>query len=157
MNLIPWKNKKPENTRQLAPLAAFRQEMDRLFDSFVRRSGMSEWFGGEQGLAVTVDVAENEEEITVRAEVPGIDPKDLDISLAGTQLVLSGEKKSCSEREEQHCYQSECTYGAFRRSIPLSGPVNPDDVQADYANGVLTVRLKKAQPAPTKKIEVKRA
>ena len=75
--------------------------MERLFDSFFREPfGAIDWpFGGRRGWSPAVDVAENDEEVTVRAELPGTDPKDLNVSISHGRLVLSGEKKESSENE----------------------------------------------------------
>jgi HSP20 family protein len=105
--------------------------------------------------APAIDVAEDDKELTVRAEVPGIDPKDLDVTVAGGQLVLSGEKKESSESKNKGFYQSETRYGSFRRAVPLPEGVDTENVDAQYANGVLTLHLAKTAPAGTKRIEVK--
>ena len=87
--------------------------------------------------------------------LPGIDPKELDVTVTGNQLVLSGEKKESSEHDEKDFYRSETRYGSFRRTVPLPEGVDTENVDAQYANGVLTLRLKKIAPAAAKRIEVK--
>jgi len=158
MSLIPWRGKSKEPVRaETSPLAALRTEMDRLFDSFVRGPfGALDWafpLGG--GWTPAVDVAENDAEFTVRAEIPGIDPNELEVNITGNQLVLAGEKKESSEKKGKDFYQSESRYGSFRRAIPLPQSVDPEKVEAEYANGVLTIHLKKTQESPPKKVEVK--
>jgi HSP20 family protein len=158
MNLVPWRNKQRDSRHgEESPLVPLRGEMDRLFDSFVREPfGALEWpLWGSDKWSPAVDVAESDKELTVRAELPGIDPKDLDVSITGNQLVLSGEKKESSERKEKDFYHSETRYGSFRRTVPLPDGVDTENVDAEYANGVLTLRLKKTAPAATKRIEVK--
>jgi HSP20 family protein len=155
MSLIPWRNKQPEG--EMSPMVALRSEMDRLFDSFIRAPlGALDWprWASDPWLP-PVDVAENDKELTVRAELPGIDPKDLDVTVTGNQLVLSGEKRESSEHNEKDFHQSETRYGSFRRSIPLPDRIDTENVDAQYANGVLTLRLKKTAPAASKRIEVK--
>jgi HSP20 family protein len=158
MNLIPWKNKPEEGGRgELSPLMAFRGEMDRLFDSFFREPfGALDWprWAGDKWLPA-IDVGENDKELTVRAELPGIDPKDLDVSVKGNQLVLSGEKRESTEHDGKDFHQSETRYGSFRRSIPLPDGIDTEHVDAQYTNGVLTLRFQKIAPAATKRIEVK--
>jgi HSP20 family protein len=131
--------------------------MDRLLDSFVREPlGGLDWASWGAGKwSPAMDVAENDKELTVRAELPGVDPKELDISVAGNQLVISGEKKESSETQEKDFYHSETRYGSFRRTIALPEGVDTENVDAQYANGVLTLRLNKIAPAAAKKIEVK--
>jgi len=158
MSLIPWRNKSKEPVRaEASPLTALRAEIDRLFDSVVRDPlGAFDWaFPSGRGWTPAVDIAESDAEFTVRAEIPGIDPNDLEVNITGNQLVLAGEKKESSEKKGKDFYQSESRYGSFRRSIPLPQSVDPEKVEADYAQGVLTIHLKKIQESPPKKVEVK--
>ena len=157
MGLIPWKNKQRESGPAESPLATLRSEIDRLFDSFIREPlGTLEWpFGSGRGWSPTVDIAEDEEEFTVRAEVPGMAPEDLDVSVSGNQLVLAGEKKESTEKKGKDFYHTESRFGAFHRSIPLPQAVDPERVEAEYANGVLTIHLKKSPSAAARRIDVK--
>ena len=100
MSLIRWRNKR-QREGELSPMVALRSEMDRLFDAFFREP-FGAWIGrcgGRTSGRRPIDVAENDKELTVRAELPGIDPKDLEVTVTGNQLVLSGEKKESSEHE----------------------------------------------------------
>ena len=158
MALVPWRSKTRERgPAETSPLANLRGEIDRLFDSFVREPlGGLDWpFGSERGWAPAVDIAEDEQEVTVRAEIPGMDPKDLDVTISGNHLVLAGEKKESTEKKGKDFYHSESRFGAFRRSIPLPEAVEADSVEAEYAHGVLVIHLKKSPAAPVKRIEVK--
>jgi len=158
MNLIPWRGKQHDGAGgESSPLVALRHEMDRLFDTFVREPfGALDWPGWSQGAwAPAVDIAETENDVTVRVEVPGIDPKDLDVRVTGNQLVLSGEKKESSEEKCKNYYHSESRYGSFCRNVPLPEVLDTEYVEAEYAHGVVTLRLKKTQPTPAKRIEVK--
>jgi HSP20 family protein len=159
MNLIPWRTKRDdEPAGQLLPVSGFRSEMDRLFDSFVRDA-----FGwGEAGLpaastrwAPPLDIEETDKEIHVRAEIPGMKPEDLELSIVGDALVISGEKKESQERREGGYVYQERRFGSFRREVPLPTAVDADDVKAEYKDGVLSVELKKSQEALPKKISVK--
>lgn len=158
MALIPWRNKVRERgPGEASPLATLRSEVDRLFESFVREPfGGIDWpFGCERGWAPTVDIAEDEKEYTILAEVPGLDPKDLEVSISGSHLILAGEKKESSERQGKDFYHTESRFGAFHRTIPLPDAVDPESVEAEYANGVLVVHLKKSPAAAAKRIDVK--
>lgn len=158
MALIPWRNKEKENDGGRSEgfgLATLRNEMDKLFESFMSDPwGALDWPFGNRPWP-TVDVAETENEVAVRAEIPGVDSKDLNIALNGNQLVLSGEKKQSEERKGKDFYQSESRYGNFRRTITMPATVDPNKVEADYSNGVVTIRLTKVQASPPKRIEVK--
>jgi HSP20 family protein len=159
MSLIPWRNKPlaggPEG--ESSPMLALRNEIDRLFESFFREPfGAIDWpTWGSDKWAPAVDVTDSEKELTVRAELPGIDPKDLDVTVTGNQLVLSGEKKQSTEHDGKNYYHSETRYGSFRRTIPLPEGVDTEHVEAQFANGVLTLHLPKTAPAVQKRIEVK--
>jgi HSP20 family protein len=157
MSLIPWKNKREGERGELSPMVALRGEVDRLFDTFLREpfSALDWPLWGSGKWSPALDIAENDKEMIVRAELPGMDPKDLNVSVADNQLVISGEKKESSERKEQGVYHSETRYGSFHRTVPLPEGVDTENVDAQYADGVLTLRLKKTAPVTTKRIEVK--
>ncbi|MBN2023241.1 MAG: Hsp20/alpha crystallin family protein [Pirellulales bacterium] len=156
MNLIPWKNKQSDEPSRGGTLAALRTDVDRLFDTFFREPlGNLEWPFGDSGRwSPAVDVAETDQEVTVRAEVPGIEPGQLDVTLTGRQLVLSGEKKESFEKSGKDFRQVESRYGSFRRTIPLPETIDPDKVSAEFAHGVLTIRVPKSPVAPPKQIQV---
>lgn len=158
MNLIPWRGKQHDGAGgEPSPLVALRHEMDRLFDTFVREPFSTlDWPAWSQtAWAPAVDIVETENDVTVRAEVPGIDPKDLEVRVTGNQLVLSGEKKESTEEKGKNYYHSESRYGSFCRNVPLPEGVDTEHVEAEYAHGVLTLRLKKTQAATARRIEVK--
>ena len=156
MSLIPWRYKR-EDGGEMAPLVSFRNEMDRLFDTFLREPfGTFDWpQWGVGDWSPPIDIAEDEKELTVRAELPGIDPKDLDVSVVDNRLLLTGEKRESSETKEKGVYRSETRYGSFRSTLPLPEGVDTEHVDAQYANGVLTLHLPKTAPATQKRIEVK--
>jgi HSP20 family protein len=156
MAFIPWKNKRGGHGGDANPLVELRGEMDRLFDTFIRDpwGSLSEGLGGQRQWQPAVDVAETDQEVTIRAEIPGVDPKELEISVSGNRLTIAGEKKNHTEKQGKDYYHTETRYGAFRRSIELPGGVDPEQVSAEHANGVVTIRLKK-QTAASRKIEVK--
>jgi HSP20 family protein len=156
MSLIPWKVKhRDELSGQLLPAAGFRTEMDRLFNSFFggfdesdRRWGLSAW-------GPPLDVEETDKEIFVRAEIPGVNADDLELSMSGDSLVISGEKKESEEKKEKGYWYQERRFGSFRREVPLPSAVDADNVEAEYKDGVLHVKLHKAQEALPKRIPVK--
>ncbi len=99
------------------------------------------------------DISENEKEFVVEAELPGIDPKELQVYISDGILTVKGEKKK-EEREENYCL-TERAYGAFARSFRIPEDVMTDKVDATYKNGVLRLVLPKAEAQKPKKIEVK--
>jgi HSP20 family protein len=108
----------------------------------------------EGGMFPSLDVSETDNEVTVRTEVPGIDSKDLNVSISGTTLAISGEKKEEQEREGESFYHSERRFGSFRREVELSAGIDPDKITAEYENGVATIRVAKKPTAKPKHIPV---
>lgn len=160
MSLIPFRTKRSSGmeTGHLMNLSDFRHEMNRLFEGFMSRTTAlaPSWFETiEPGRWVpTIDLSETDTQIHVRAELPGIDPKDVDVSVSGDRLVISGEKKSSSEESGEGWSHCESHYGAFSRAIPLPESVDPAKVTAKYDKGVLMVELTKAPSATSRKVPV---
>jgi HSP20 family protein len=155
MALIPWKHRREESGGQLSPASGFRSEMDRLFDSFFGDVpavwGPREWSTSWQP---AIDVEETDKQVLVRAEIPGVKPDDLDVSIQHGSLVVSGEKKESEERKEGGYLYQERRYGSFRREVSLPSAVDEQNVKAEYKDGVLHVTLEKSQEALPKKIQV---
>ena len=143
------------------PFGAFQREMNKLFDDFFGGFELSPWAPVERRLASVftphVDVSETDKEIKVSAELPGMDDKDIDVSLTRDALTIKGEKKEEKEDKGKDYYKMERSYGSFTRSIPLPVEVDTDKVQATFKKGVLEITLPKTAKAiqETKKIPVK--
>lgn len=128
-----------------------RRTVDRLFDNVSTDHELAQpslW-----GLAV--DVVENKDDFTVKASVPGINPDDLDISYADDTLTIKGEIKSDNEVKENQYHLRERRYGSFTRSISLPTKIKGDAIEASYQNGVITLRLPKAEEVKPKRIAIK--
>lgn len=102
-----------------------------------------------------IDVAENENEFVVKAEVPGCKADDIDISVHGNTLTISGEKKEEEEKKEKGYYHVERSYGSFRRDLSLGGDINPDEIEASCKDGILTITLPKSKKNKAIKVKVK--
>ena len=150
MNLIPWR--KRESMDQ--PLVSLRDEMNRLFDNFWHGESLPEKFGFAQGFP-SVDVTETDTEVVVKAEVPGLEARDLDITVVGDVLTIKGEKKEETEEKKKEYHHKEVRYGAFSRSIQLPAGVDLDKVKAECKKGVCAVTLAKIEPEEVKKISIK--
>ncbi len=137
------------------PFALLHQEMNRLFDTF---GGLAENAFGDN-MSPRIDVSETDKEIDIDAELPGIDEKDLDITLAGDVVTIRGEKRSEREQKNKNYYVSERSYGSFARSIPLPFDADPKNVSAKFDKGVLHIAIPKPEQiaAKTTKIPVKAA
>jgi HSP20 family protein len=135
-------------------LSTFRREMDRLFDRFFE--GWPFKPSPQEGpWAPSVDVSETAKDVVVRAEIPGMDPKNIDVSVHGDVLTLRGERKKEHEEKGEDFHRIERSYGAFSRSIRLPAEVDANKVNATYKDGVLKINLPKTEEAAVKKIEVK--
>jgi HSP20 family protein len=102
----------------------------------------------------SVDVSETEKNVIVKAELPGMDPKDVDLSIEKGTLVIRGEKKQESEEKNENYHRVERSYGSFHRSIPLPCKCDADKVKAKYKNGVLTVTLPKDKDAQPRRVSI---
>jgi len=142
----------PFDKRNRNGLARLHTEMDDLFDSFFR--GLDRPFAGYKAWPA-IDVAEEDEAIIVRAEVPGCKADDIEISVHGNTLTISGEKKLEEEKKEKGYYHMESTYGSFRRELNLPVEVDANKIEAVCKDGVLSVTLPKAAVAKAIKVKVK--
>ena len=159
MSLIPFRTKRTTGMEPgtMATLADFRNEMNRLFEGFFSRPlAMPGWFETiEPGQWLpAIDMSETGKQIHVRAELPGIDPQDVDVSVSEDRLVISGEKKSEKEESGEGWTHRESHYGSFSRAIPLPETVDPTKVTARYDKGVLTVELTKSPSSASRKVPV---
>jgi HSP20 family protein len=139
--------------RALVPesgLATFRKEMDRFLERF--------WDGDEMrpsgAWAPDIEIAETKEALTIRAEVPGMEPKDMQVTLENGVLTLRGEKRQEMEQKDERLYRSERHYGSFARSLRLPANVDASNVTASFKNGVLTVVMPKTPEARGKAIPI---
>ena len=148
MALIPWRGRTTPSTT----LVSLREEMNDLLNRFWASAaepfGLAEW-------APVVDVSETADAVLVHAEVPGIDPKNLDIAVTGDVLTVRGEKKDETEQKGRNYHRVERRYGAFTRSLTLPASVDADKVEAKVKNGVLEIRLPKREEAKARRVEVK--
>jgi len=160
MHVIPWKNKdKPAAAGPVAPATQFRSEFDRLVERFFNEPRGSAFGVGEFAEAgaflPVLEIVENEKEFVVRAEVPGIEPKDIDLHVAGDLLTISGEKRQDIDEKGETWHHTERRYGSFRRSLRLPAGVDAGSVSADYDKGVLSVHLPRTAEGKSRRIEVK--
>lgn len=145
-NLIPW--------RGVKDLEGLKREMDDLFERFfdwrpsLRLREKGDWMP-------LVDLSETPKEVVVKAEVPGMEKEDIDVSLEGKILTIRGERKTEHEEKEENVHRLERKYGSFLRSIELPVDVDPEKVSATYKKGVLKLKLPKIKSQAAKKIEVK--
>ena len=157
-DIVPFKKRGFDISREEDnPFALFRKEMDSVFDRFFRGFELDTIESRQGVFSPKVDVIETETDIRVTAELPGIDEKDIDVSLVKDALTIKGEKKEEREDKGRDYYRIERSFGSFSRTIPLPIEIEPDKVSAEFKKGILTVTLPKSQKAvkETKKINVK--
>jgi HSP20 family protein len=141
MNLVRWEPFKE--------LSSIRGQMDRLLESFFKRGETMD------GLwTPSIDFSETTDEFVIKADIPGLEEKDLSVTLSGNNLLIKGERKEEKEDKGKHYHKVERSYGSFQRSIPLPDVVDADRISADYQNGVLEVHLPKTASAKPKEIKI---
>lgn len=152
------KNRKNGNSQD--PLATMDRLHRSLFDDFFGDFAIEPFgaFNNAQGAFVPkVNLTEDENNVYVSAELPGLEEKDIELSLTDNQLTIKGEKKQHHEEKETNYYRQESAYGSFQRIIGLPSEVNADKSEAKFANGLLEIKLPRLKPEVTKakKINIK--
>jgi HSP20 family protein len=136
-------------------LSALQEQMNRFFEDTLFRgrtdqSALTTW-------APAVDIYETEHELVVKADLPDVDEKDLDVRLENNILTIRGERKFEKTVSEDNYLRIERSYGSFSRSFSLSNSVNTDAIKADYRNGALTLTIPKREEAKPKQVKVSMA
>ncbi|HUN64578.1 MAG TPA: Hsp20/alpha crystallin family protein [Bacteroidota bacterium] len=157
MTLIRWKPIRDIRTWEpvsdvTSEIFTMQKEIDRLFDRF--RGGVSEETT-DSVWTPAVDILEEKDQFIVRAELPGVEKKDVKITIQNNMLVLRGEKKFETEKEGRNFHRVERSYGSFYRSFTLPTSVVSSRIEASYTDGVLTVAIPKSEESKPKEIEVK--
>ena len=147
--ILPWKRKRKNHANE------YHREIDNLYNRFFEPSFMPSSYGfGEGKWDPTLDISEGRKDITVKAEIPGIEAQDFDISLDGRLLTIKGEKKQEQKEEDETYYRVERSYGYFNRTIQLPAEVDPDKVDASYKRGILKIKLRKSKENESKRIKI---
>ncbi|MFQ5398307.1 MAG: Hsp20/alpha crystallin family protein [Anaerolineae bacterium] len=133
-------------------MMSLRREFDRLFENAL---GLPQFGETVTSWGLALDIVENDDAFIVKASVPGIDPNDLDITLADNTLTIRGEFKEDEKIDKEQYRLRERRFGSFARSVTLSATVDRDAIEAMYENGVLTLRIPKAEEVKPKRISVK--
>lgn len=144
-------------TRQRAAVPSvfdrLREDFDRTLQGFWSDNGdLEELVGNWQP---SVDISETDDAIEVKADLPGVKPEDIDISVRDNRLTIKGERHEESESDDKEVHRVERRYGSFHRSIVLPAGCDPDQVSAESDNGVITIRLPKPAESKSKRISVK--
>jgi HSP20 family protein len=161
MNLTPFTRRRRHSGEEgsLAPLSSLRTDIDRLFDRFFTSpwSGLPAWPMEElrtMGPWVPMDITENDRSIAIHAELPGLDPENVQVNVSGNELIISGEKsEEKDEKSEEYCL-CERRFGSFRRVIELPTTADLEKVSAEFTNGVLHVTVPKTEAARPRQIQI---
>lgn len=139
------------------PFRSLQREMSRMLDDTFRSMGENANVWGGNAAMPAIDVHESDSELCVTADLPGVDESDIDLRVEGDLLTIRGEKSQKREQDERGYHVVERSTGAFQRTIRLPFSPDPSKVDADYANGVLTVHVSKQdQQERSRRIEVRR-
>lgn len=150
-SLVPWK--------PMRELERLEHRMEEMFDRFFGERRLGVWemerpmWRGEGWMPVIESHVENGN-VTVKADLPGVDPKDVSISVTGNQLTITGERKHEEKKEEKDYFYQEVQYGKFARTLTLPEGVDADKVKANYKDGVLQITMPAPKGVAAKKIQI---
>jgi HSP20 family protein len=141
MRLVRW--------QPFSEMESLRDRMDRMFDELagLNRQSSTAW-------VPAIELQDREEYLVLRAEIPGVEAKDLDIQVAREAVAISGEHRYENKTQEQGFFRTELRYGSFQRTIPLPVAVENNQVQAEFKDGILKLTLPKAQEARHKVVKI---
>lgn len=145
MDLIPWKPFRKE-------LEPFRREMERLWERFFGETWLARPFTEEW--QPSADIVETEASIVVKADLPGLEASDIDVSISEDVLTIKGEKRKEEEKTGERVHSIERYYGSFQRSFRIPTTIQTDKVEASFEKGVLSITLPKTEEAKKKEIKV---
>ncbi|NOX19651.1 MAG: Hsp20/alpha crystallin family protein [Nitrospirae bacterium] len=149
MSIVKWSPMKE--------LEEMRRDMERLFDEFFEPMRRRRWWGkpiAEGVIVPNIELIDKKDELIAKIEIPGVDKKDIDLTITENTMTVKGEIKKEEEFKEEDYYVSEIRYGSFSRTIPLPVEIDSDRAKASYKNGILEVVLPKKEEAKPKEIKV---
>ena len=146
MDIVPWK--------PFTELTTLRRDLDSLWDRIFPEAPFFERYTTHEWLP-TIDLTETKDKLVVKAELPGLEAKDVELTLTDDVLTIQGEKKEEKEEKDEHHFFVERYTGSFERQIRLPAHVKTDKVDAKFDKGVLTITLPKTEEAKKKAIKIK--
>ena len=146
MNIVRW--------QPLSDLVTLRQAMDHFFDDWGKPTSQLVNPFSEMG-SMPVDMYQTDKAVVVKASLPGMEPEEVDISITGDVVTLKGEHKEEHEVKEENYLRREHRYGTYYRSLRIPVPIETEDAEAYFDNGILTLILPKMEEAKSKQIKVK--
>ncbi len=152
-SLIPWRSRTETEWEPFRELEEWHDDIDHLFGRFLSRPPFEGTAFAGKGKPAIESFTKNGD-LVVRADLPGVDPKELDISVTGDVLTVKGERKHKEEKKEGEYTREEIAYGSFERSIRLPEGVEVDKVKASYDKGVLEITMPGPKALSSKKVPV---
>jgi len=146
MSIVRWE--------PLREMMSLREAMDRLFEESFVSPRRREWMTPAE-TPLALDVYETDDDLVVKSSIPGVKPEDVDISITGNTLTISGETKEEEEIKEENYIRRERRYGSFSRSVALPQGLKTEDAEAEFEDGVLKLSIPKAPETKPKTIKVK--
>lgn len=132
-------------------LVSLRESMDKLFEDFFTRRPRGQSLAAWQ---LALEVFETDGDVVVHAELPGVDPKQVEITATDDAITIKGESRTEQEEQGRHYVRRELRYGAFMRTVPLPAGVRGDQAKASFKNGILEIRVPKSERAKPKTVKV---
>ena len=151
--LIPWKKRStvPQYRHSEDPFDVLHREINELFDGYYRGfGGLGRRMAGQSG----IELSETDDEIRVKAELPGMDAKDITVDIEEDMLVIRGERKKEQETKKRNYHVSEMSYGCYQRTIPLPAGIDRNKAMARFKHGVLTLSLPKTEQARSERRQI---
>ena len=148
MAILRWRD--PRDS--FGDIDGLRTAVDQLFGNYTGRPGRMRFY---RGVFPALNITENEDNLCLTAELPGMNPNEIDISATADSITLRGERKESLTSKEVNYHQREREFGTFRRVIDLPSKIDTDKMSASYKNGILTVVLPKAEETKPKQIQIK--
>ncbi|MFC1488401.1 Hsp20/alpha crystallin family protein [Thermodesulfobacteriota bacterium] len=146
MQLVRW--------NPMRDMFTFRSRFNDIFDDFSQPAHRDEGERSIMNWKPNVDIYDTDDNIVIKAELPGIDKKDISVDVDGRFLTLKGERSSGNEVKKEHYHRRERVYGRFERVFTLPAEVDANDIKADYKDGVLTIDIPKPEEKKPKQITV---
>ncbi len=156
MAIVPWRRSEERSPAECAsdPFNYLRHQVNRVFDDFWGESWLAPRREIAAGFWPQVDVTETDKEIKISADIPGVEPKDIDVSVEDGMLTIKGEKKYEREEKEKGQYRMERSYGSFERAIELPAEVDESKAKAEFKKGVLRLTLPKRPGAQSRRKKI---
>ncbi|OFV96392.1 MAG: hypothetical protein A3F68_10355 [Acidobacteria bacterium RIFCSPLOWO2_12_FULL_54_10] len=157
MAIERWRHGLALHRQPFRELSRMEKEMEETFDHWFRGWPLHRREAETSGWAPAVDVVDRKDEVVLRADLPGLTEKDIDLTFEDGNLIIRGERKEEKETKEENFYCSERWFGSFSRTMPLPASVEAEKINATFKEGVLEVHIPKSKEAKGKKIEIKAA